>query len=156
MPVLSDYMLSPTWWITSVGFALLLNILSAFAVRAIDRWGGQISTRWSTRTAAKRRRRAQLIAAVRADVDRLIWVGFQAQSMKTTSFLFFGFGFALLALAMIWPDEVTRLLLSFMGVLALGLGMFFGSRAADLEAVIRAVEPKWPKLPSDESEGTMR
>jgi uncharacterized membrane protein len=79
MPELSDYLHSPAWWITAVVLAVLLNIISTFTMRGIDRWGGQISTRWSTRTAAKRRRSAQLIAAVRADANRLIWIGFQAQ-----------------------------------------------------------------------------
>jgi hypothetical protein len=148
MPELSDYLHSPAWWITAVFFAFLLNIVGTFAVRGIDRWGGQISTRWSTRTAAKSRRRAQLIAAVRADAGRLIWVGFQAQSAKTTGLLFYGLTLLLFVLALLWQDdEVTRLLLLFMGLLAMSLGTFIFSRAADLEAVIHAVEPEWPALP---------
>jgi hypothetical protein len=146
MPVLSDYLHSPAWWITAVVFAVLLNIISTFTMRGIDRWGGQISTRWSTRTAAKRRRSAQLIAAVRADEGRLIWIGFQAQSAKTTSLLFFAFAFLLLALA--WLHEgLPRVLLVFIGLLTLWLAAFMTNRAADLEAVIRAVEPEWPALP---------
>jgi len=156
MPALSEYLHSPAWWITAVVFALLLNVVGTYAVRAIDRWGGQIITQWSARTAARRWRTAQLIAGVRAHPNRLIWVGFQALSLKTTSAYFLVLG-ALLLLASSHPvaviltlNEVTRWFVLFVGLLGLWLGTFFGGRAADLEAVIRAVEPEWPEPPSAE------
>jgi hypothetical protein len=112
MPGLADYLHSPAWWITAIVLAFLLNIVGNYAVRWIDRWGGQISTRRSTRTAAKIRRRAQLIAAVRADAGRLMWVGFQAQSLKTTSLLLLVVAFVSLAVAgfgqRIGLDQVGR------------------------------------------------
>jgi len=153
---LSDYLHSPAWWITAGVLGLLRNILGAFAVRGIDRWGGQFITRWSARTAAKKRRTAQLIAGVRADPTRLIWVGFQAQSLKTSSLYFFAFGAVLLlgssyaVSAMLTLDEVTRWILTIAGGLALWVGMLLGSRGADLEIVIRAVEPEWPEPASAE------
>jgi hypothetical protein len=145
MPLLSDYLHSPAWWLTAVVLAILLNIVGAFAVRGIDRWGGQISTRWSTRTAAKERRRAQLIAAVRGDAGRLIWVGFQALSLKTTGLLIFGLvTFLFLFLLLPGLDEVSRVFLLLIALLAVMLATFLVSRASDLEAVLHAVEPEWP------------
>jgi hypothetical protein len=146
MPALSDYLQSPAWWITAGVFGVLVSIVAVFAVRGIDKWGGWINTRWATRTAAKRRRTAQLIAGVRADVGRLVWIGFRAQSLKTSSLIFLGFGMVqlILATATFWADA-TRLFLVLLGVLTVTAGMSLGSRAADFEAVIRAVEPEWPQ-----------
>jgi hypothetical protein len=152
MPELSDYLHSPAWWITAVVLAVLLNIISTFTMRGIDRWGGQISTRWSTRTAAKRRRSAQLIAAVRADANRLIWIGFQAQSAKTTGLVYHGSANVFLVLAMLGVvlgvGGATWLILVLIGLLFVMVAVFAFSRATDLEAVIRAVEPEWPTPPS--------
>ena len=152
MPALSDYTHSPAWWVTAVILAVLLNIAGSYAVRLIDRCGGQIITQWSTRTAAKRQRKAQMIAAVRADVGRLIWVGFQAQSLRISSLFFVGCALVAVAVAELGPplgmEEVTRLLLVLVGFFAAWVAMFLGGRAADLEAVIRGVEPEWPELPS--------
>jgi hypothetical protein len=152
MPLLYDYLHSPAWWLAAVVVAVLLNIVGAFAVRGIDRWGGQISSRWSTRTATKTRRSAQLIAAVRGDVGRLIWVGFQAQSQKTSGLLLYGWAMFLFLLVLLpGLDEVTGVFLLLMGLLAVMLGTFFVSRAADLEAVLHAVEPEWPVPPGASS-----
>jgi hypothetical protein len=151
MPELSDYLHSPAWWLTAVILALLLNIVAAFAVRVIERWGGQISSRWSTRTAAKALRRAQLISAVRADANRLIWIGFQAQSAKTTGLLYHGSANLFLVLAMLGAvlrvDAALWLILVLIGLLFVTVATSAFSRATDLEAVIRAVEPEWPALP---------
>lgn len=71
---LLDDFSSLRWWVSVVAAGILVNIVAAYLLVALDRLGSKASIGWATRTAAKADQRARLVARLREDPEaRIMW-----------------------------------------------------------------------------------
>ena len=109
MPALSDYLHSPAWWITGCGPCRSAQHRGPFPCQRDGSVGKtQISARSSSRTAGKRQRGAQLIAAVPACRRRSSHLGWIPGAVGEDDPVLCSSGFCVPVsslLAVFWSDE---------------------------------------------------
>jgi hypothetical protein len=77
-----------TWWTSVVGVGIALNLISAYLKSPIDHLLSRTSTRWSTRTAAKRQAGEQRIALLASDRDRRVDARLHCPALRSEALMF--------------------------------------------------------------------
>ena len=80
---------SPAWWIGVVLVGIIINLVSAYCKRPIDRLLGALSTKWATRTAALQKERDDRISAMSVSPEARMMARFEILSSRVWAVLFF-------------------------------------------------------------------
>ncbi len=140
MDALIEQLRSPTWWIGVVAVGILINLVSAYLRKWIDKLLARFSVLYRHRSAIVSKRREDEIESLLREPRQMILYSYRAISsqLRATRFLFLGLVFWALALFgdVKGGPETLTIFAAALGAIAIFIGLIDLKRSYFLEFII--------------------
>jgi hypothetical protein len=123
----------PFWWVTAVIVAIVINVVSAFLFRRIDRKIAGLSEAWRIKAERRQKLRGQRVSLLRQDDKFLYLTLFEELRYRSRGTNFFLSAVALFVIAVIiaWPTFI-RISFVLLGAVSYAIGQLAVNQAARL------------------------